>query len=160
MLVLGVDPGSNITGYGLVRWHNNTMKYVASGCIRLSKDPMPVRLHQLNKAILQIITTYDPTEFAIEKVFVNKNVDSALKLGQARGAILCAMATKFDNNIAEYSPRLVKKAIVGYGAAEKNQMQLMVKSLLSLDDIPQVDAADALALAICHINSIGFLAKV
>ena len=159
MLVLGVDPGSNITGYGLVNYTKGRVRYVASGCIKLPKGEMPLRLFMLHQAITQIIDTYNPSDFVLEKVFVNKNVDSALKLGQARGAILCAMAKNFNDNISEYSPRVVKKAVVGYGAAEKSQVQLMIKSLLNLDSTPQVDAADALALALCHINSIGFLAK-
>ena len=153
MIVLGIDPGSYLTGYGVIRKHNNRLYYIASGCIRLTDKDMPVKLLKLHQAILQLIDTYDPSDFVIEKVFVKKNVDSALKLGQARGVILAAMATQFQNNINEYSPRLVKKAITGYGAAEKSQVQLMVKSLLSLQDLPQEDAADALALAICHLNN-------
>ncbi len=160
MLVLGVDPGSNITGYGLIHWQKGNLKYIASGCIKLSNSPMPVKLLELYKAVSQIIATYNPTDFALEKVFVNKNVDSALKLGQARGAIMCAMAENYNNNISEYSPRFVKKAVVGYGAAEKSQVQVMIKSILGLDKVPQVDAADALALAVCHINSVGFLSLV
>ncbi|MBT4804278.1 MAG: crossover junction endodeoxyribonuclease RuvC [Legionellales bacterium] len=159
MIVLGFDPGSQITGYGIIRHLNNKSTYIASGCIRLPKVDMPSRLLQLHQAARQIIEQYSPDVTAIEKVFVKNNVDSALKLGQARGVLLCAMA-EASSDIFEYSPREIKQAVVGYGGADKAQVQTMVQSLLSLSKKPQADAADALAVAICHVNTNNFLLKL
>lgn len=152
MLVLGLDPGSRITGYGLVRHQSGKTVYVASGCIRMPEADFSTRLTKLYDAITQIISEFEPDYFAIEQVFVKHNVQSALKLGQARGVLLLA-AARAEREITEYSPREVKLAISGYGNAQKYQVQAMVKSILSLNASPQEDAADALAIAICHINT-------
>lgn len=151
MLVLGIDPGSRVTGYGLVKKSATAMSYIASGCIRLSNDTLAARLYQLHAAMTQLINQYQPDVVAIEKVFMHKNFDSVMKLGQARGVLILAAAA-ITKDIFEYSPREVKQAVVGYGAAEKAQIQAMVASILKLSTAPQQDAADALAIAICHIN--------
>lgn len=152
MLILGIDPGSITLGYGIVDLQRTTATYVASGCIKVGKLEWPQRLRQIYSDLTQIILQYKPEQVAIEKVFVHKNVASALKLGQARGAAIVAAAAQ-ELLIAEYSAREVKLAVVGYGNAEKSQVQQMVKAILNLNDIPQADAADALAVALCHSNS-------
>jgi len=149
VVILGIDPGSRITGYGVIAILNKSPVYVSSGCIRLTGKSMPERLHQIHQSILKIIDEFQPQHAAIEQVFMQRNVMSALKLGQARGAALVAMAEK-ALIIAEYSPREIKNAVVGYGAAQKEQVQHMVATILKLSGVPQVDAADALAVALCH----------
>lgn len=151
MIILGVDPGSRVTGYGIVAISGNQRRYIASGCIRTGQGCVSQRLRQIYEGLLEIISAYVPQAVAIEKIFVNKNVDSALKLGQARGAAFTAFA-KYNLPLAEYAPRLIKKTVVGYGNADKNQIQQMVKLLLCLSDVPQSDAADALAIALCHAS--------
>ena len=153
MLILGLDPGSRRTGYGLIQFSNGSLQYIASGCIKLPNVDFATRLHKLYDAVNQIISTYKPEYFAIEQVFVKNNPATALKLGQARGVLLLA-AAKTAKQIFEYSPREIKMAVVGYGGAQKEQVQIMVKSILKLSACPQEDAADALAIAICHINTI------
>ncbi len=148
-IILGIDPGSRITGYGIVEQQGNKFTYVASGCIRLSGDELAGRLQQIFKGVSEIISQYHPKEFAIEQVFMAKNPDSALKLGQARGAAIVA-ATQFDLPVAEYAARQIKQSVVGNGGADKAQVQHMVKFLLKLPGTPQADAADALAVALCH----------
>lgn len=150
-IILGIDPGSRITGYGLIQYKRNACTYIASGCIKTSGDLIASRLLQIYGGIKSIIEQYQPEHAAIEKVFVHENPDSALKLGQARGALLVAVAG-FDLSVAEYSPRTIKQTVVGYGGAEKQQVQQMVKCLLGLSDVPQKDAADALAVAMCHAS--------
>lgn len=152
-LILGIDPGSRIAGYGVIRAVGNKLQYVASGCIRVdtSKD-LAFRLKQINLCVTEIIDAYGPEEFAIEQVFMGKNVDSALKLGQARGVAIVAAAVK-DIPVFEYAARSVKQAVTGKGSADKEQVQKMVQTLLKLPGTPQADAADALAIAICHANS-------
>lgn len=120
---------------------------------------MANRLHQIYTGLCEVIQTYQPDECSIEQVFMNKNANSALKLGQARGSALVALASQ-GVLIAEYTPRAIKQAIVGYGGAEKNQVQHMVKVLLNLSKTPQADAADALAIAVCHANSRGISARL
>lgn len=152
MRVLGVDPGSRITGYGLVELDSGRARYVASGCIKTRGDDFPARLADIYRGIETLIFEFTPTEFAIEDVFLAKNPQSALKLGQARGvAIAAAVASNLP--VSEYAARFVKKAIVGTGRANKAQVQLMVRTLLQLESDPAVDAADALAIALCHSNS-------
>lgn len=126
---------------------------MTSGCIRIGKFPWEQRLHQIFEALSKIILEFSPNTVAIEKIFVHKNVASALKLGQARGAAIVAVALK-ALPIAEYTPRQIKKAVVGYGAADKKQIQHMMQVLLKLNGLPQTDAADALAVALCHAQSI------
>lgn len=148
-LLLGIDPGSRITGYGLIRQQGSRVEYVASGCIRLQGDELAGRLKQVFDGVSEIINQYQPDSFAIEQVFMAKNADSALKLGQARGAAIVA-ATCANLPVAEYSARQIKQAVVGKGSADKSQVQHMVCHLLKLKASPQADAADALAVALCH----------
>jgi len=151
-LILGIDPGSRITGYGVIRKQGNKLTYVASGCIRVSEKELPGRLKQVFDGVTQLIEQYKPDEFAIEQVFMAKNADSALKLGQARGvAIVAAMNAQLP--VSEYAARLIKQAVVGTGAATKDQVGHMVVQLLKLPGRPQEDAADGLAIAICHAHN-------
>jgi len=148
--VLGIDPGSRITGFGLVELVTGSRpRYLASGCIRVESETLPQRLHEIYMGVCSIVNTYSPQEVAIEKVFVKNNVDSALKLGQARGAALVALSS-CELAVHEYAPAEIKQAIVGRGNAAKSQIQHMVCALLSLPTPPQADAADALAAALCH----------
>lgn len=149
MIILGIDPGSRITGYGVVHYASGKFDYVASGCIRTVGDEIAGRLQQVFNGVQEIITQYQPKEFAIESVFMAKNPDSALKLGQARGAAIVA-ATQRDLPVSEYAARQIKQSVVGKGNAEKTQVQHMVRYLLQLPQAPQADAADALAVALCH----------
>jgi crossover junction endodeoxyribonuclease RuvC len=148
-IILGIDPGSRLTGYGVIRQQGSKFEYVASGCIRMTLGEMPDRLKQIFDGISQIIEQTQPTVFAIEQVFMARNPDSALKLGQARGAAIVA-AKVGGLNVYEYSARQVKQSVVGTGAADKAQVQHMVRTLLKLQANPQADAADALAVALCH----------
>jgi crossover junction endodeoxyribonuclease RuvC len=149
--ILGIDPGSRVTGYGIVEFVGAEIRPIVWGGIRTEGEHSD-RLRQIFKGLGALIAEHRPDEIAIERVFVNRNVDSALKLGQARAAALCA---SFDRElpIFEYAAREVKKAVVGNGAAEKVQVEYMVKVLLGLREILQSDAADALAIAICHSNT-------
>lgn len=146
---MGIDPGSRITGYGIIDVVNNKNCWVQSGCIRTPDDALPIRLKSIFQGLSELIAQYQPTEMAIEKVFMARNPDSALKLGQARGAAICVVANE-DIPVSEYTPREIKQAIVGKGNASKAQMQHMVTVLLGLNKYPQEDAADALAIALCH----------
>jgi len=149
--ILGIDPGSRITGFGIIALESRKISYITSGCIRLEKQALPQRLLEIFNSINLLIKEFQPAEFAIEKVFISKNVDSALKLGQARGSAIVAAAQN-HLNISEYSPNEVKQAIVGKGHADKTQVQHMIKVLLNLPISPQSDAADALAIALCHAH--------
>lgn len=150
-IILGVDPGSRITGYGLIRSQGRQVEYLDSGCIRMGERPLAERLQIIYAGLAELIATYRPEEFAIEQVFMARNADSALKLGQARGAaIVCAANVGLP--VFEYSARQVKQAVVGKGGAEKTQVQHMVQALLNLSSRPQADAADALAIALSHAN--------
>ena len=135
----------------LERQAGGRLSYVDSGCIRLGKADMTARLAELDGALAQLIAQWRPQEVSLERVFVMRNVDSALKLGQARGVILCAIG-RAALPLAEYAPRLVKQTVTGTGAATKEQIQQMVCQLLNLNGTPAADAADALALAICHAH--------
>lgn len=159
MIILGIDPGSRITGYGLIARRHGKLVYVASGCIRLKTDALPERLSQIFSSVGEVIKQYGPQQFAIEQVFMAKNPDSALKLGQARGAAIVA-ATQSQLPVAEYSARQIKQAVVGKGGADKSQVQHMVKHLLGLPGTPQADAADALAVALCHAHTEQSLIKL
>jgi crossover junction endodeoxyribonuclease RuvC len=153
MLLLVVDPGSRVTGFGVIRVAYDQCYYVASGCIRLKHVQAEQRLLQIQKNLYEIITQYQPDESAIEKVFMHHNPLSALKLGQARGVVMCSLAS-YDIPVSAYSAREIKQAIVGYGGAKKHQIQHMVQSMLGLTAKPQEDAADALAIAMCHFHTI------
>ena len=148
-IILGIDPGSRCTGYGIVRAQKQKLQYLSSGFIRLSQEDMAQRLHHLYHTLTELIQTYQVQEAAIEQVFLHANVNSALKLGQARGAALAACG-QFAASVAEYTARQIKQSVVGYGQADKIQVQDMVKMLLLLPNLPQADEADALAAAICH----------
>lgn len=149
MIILGIDPGSRTTGYGLIENQPNQMRYVASGYLKLSGDSLPQRLGQIFQQVQAVIEQYRPEHMSIENVFMQRNADSALKLGQARGAAICAA---YQNGlvIAEYAPREIKQALVGSGAADKDQVQHMVRRLLGLQKKLQSDEGDGLAIAICH----------
>ena len=158
--ILGIDPGSRCTGYGIITSESNKLRCLAYGEIKMSANLlMPVRLHMIFTGLQKVIHDYLPHEVAIEKVFMYKNAQSAIKLGQARGAAMVAAAS-LDLPVAQYAPREIKQAVVGYGNADKNQMQQMMKILLGLDKLPGQDAADALAVALCHCNSSKLKAKV
>jgi crossover junction endodeoxyribonuclease RuvC len=147
--ILGIDPGSRFTGYGVIEVHGDRITPVHHGVIKTGGGDFPERLGVIFGGIREIIDRYGPSEVAIESVFISRNPGSALKLGQARGAAMCA-AISMGLAVAEYSPRSVKQAIVGRGAADKVQIQHMVQVLLSLQEKPVEDAADALAVALCH----------
>lgn len=149
-LIIGVDPGSRHTGYGIIHAEKSTQTCVVFGVIHCPlKQSMSERLLFIYEQLSTIIQTYRPNEAVIEEVFVQKNVQSALKLGQARGSAMVALA-QHALPVAQYTPRQIKQSIVGYGGADKHQMQHMVRHLLRLTTTPTTDAADALAIAICH----------
>ena len=158
-IILGVDPGSRITGYGIIECSGRRQTYLGSGCIRTSGDDLSQRLKIIFDGLSEIIRQYQPDQFAIERVFMAKNADSALKLGQARGAAIVA-ATNADLSVAEYSATQIKNAVVGTGRAKKEQVQHMVQHLLKLPAAPQADAADALGVALCHYHTIQSLAAM
>jgi len=147
--ILGIDPGSRKTGFGVLDFTGDEAAYVASGVVSSADGTFPDRLRQIFNAVSEIVQEYRPDVVAVESVFMHKNAGSALKLGHARSAALCA-TFGFDVDVYEYAPREIKQAIVGTGAATKQQVQHMVISLLRLDSAPSLDAADALAAALCH----------
>ena len=152
MIVLGVDPGSRVTGYGIVERRNNHIFFVHSGNIRSSgKIPFYDRIHHIFQSMVKLMEDYHPQEMAIEDMFYAKNVQSSLKLGHARGAALIA-AVQCGLQIFEYSPLEIKKSVVGYGRASKEQVRSMVQIILKLKGPLQLDTSDALAAAICHLN--------
>ena len=147
--ILGIDPGSRFTGFGVLDFEGDRSTYVASGTIRSPDGAFPDRLKKIFSSVNDIVEQYRPDVVAIESVFMAKNASSALKLGHARSAALCATFA-FDVEVHEYAPREIKLAVVGTGSASKEQVQHMVVSLLQLDGKPAADAADALAAALCH----------
>lgn len=147
--IIGIDPGSRRTGYGVIRVQGNRHIYIASGHLDVSKFSTDERLRQIYVGLQAVIAQHHPQEAAIEQVFMHANPNSALKLGQARGAAIVAIPVP----IAEYSARQVKKSVVGTGAAKKDQVQFMVKRLLNLQSQLQEDEADALAVALCHAHA-------
>ena len=150
--ILGLDPGSLMTGYAVIECRGADCSYVTSGVIKTKGASLPLRLQEIFTNVARLMNEYRPDEVAIERIFVHRNADSALKLGQARGAALCAT---FDSgsHVYEYAPREVKLAVVGAGSAQKEQVQLMVKQLLRLTQALGADAVDALAIALCHAHS-------
>lgn len=152
--ILGIDPGSQATGFGIIDWQHGEPRYVASGAIRTRGAAFAPRLRQIFDGVLELVREYRPGEVAIERVFMHRNADSALKLGQARGAAICAVYSG-ASKLYEYAPREVKLAIVGQGGAQKEQVQLMVRNLLRLQGELGPDAADAIGLALCHAYSRG-----
>ena len=152
MRILGIDPGSRVTGYGVIDVQRGQAVYVASGCIRTTHAAVPMRLGEIYEGVASLIGEHAPDAVAIEQVFMARNASSALKLGQARGAALAA-AVVVGLPVSEYAARRVKQAVTGVGGASKKQVQHMVCRLLNLRASPSADAADALAIAICHINT-------
>ncbi|WP_430388669.1 crossover junction endodeoxyribonuclease RuvC [Blastomonas fulva] len=156
MIILGIDPGLGTTGWGVIRSEGNRLSHIANGQIKTNaKAALPSRLLELDTALAAVITDYDPDSAAIEEIYVNKNPQSTLKLVQARGALLLGLA-RAGLSVGEYAPRLIKKAIVGTGAAEKAQIDAMVQRLLPGVQIAGPDAADALAVAITHAHLAGY----
>ena len=155
--ILGIDPGSRITGYGIIDVDRNHNRHVASGHLRIDGENLAVRLRTIFQGISALIQQHQPDEMAIERVFMHRNADAALKLGQARGAAICAASVI---PVAEYSAREIKQAVVGKGSGTKEQVQHMVKVLLNLDARPQADEADALAAALCHGHARQTLARI
>ena len=156
--ILGIDPGSRLTGYGIVDAQGTHLKFVDCGSISASGDHAG-RLRQIFRAIESLVSKHGPDEIAIERLFVHRNADSALKLGQARAAALCATFSA-ELPVHEYAARHIKKAVVGKGSAEKSQVQHMVRMLLGLREAPGPDAADALAAALCHAQERGAQALI
>lgn len=154
MRVIGIDPGTAITGWGLVEGDGNNLVAVAYGVITTAAGtPLPERLQAIYQELTKVVAEWQPDTSAIEELFFSKNAKTALAVGHGRGAAMLALANA-SLDITEYKPLEVKQALTGHGGADKQQMQQMVKLLLALDDIPRPDdAADALAVAICHLHS-------
>ena len=148
-IIIGIDPGLGTTGYGVIWSQESKQGCITFGQIKTSSESLSIRLQRIEKGLRHVIAAYQPQEVAIEQVFTFRNPQSALKLGQARGAALVATASR-ALSVTEYSARQIKQAVVGYGAATKMQVQHMVRILLQLVQIPLVDASDALAIALCH----------
>lgn len=147
--IMGIDPGSRFTGFGIIDIDGNRLIYQTSGHIKVTGDSVPDKLGIIFSNITELLHQYSPDEAAIEKVFMHRNPDSALKLGQARGAAITAVVNN-NCNVAEYSATQIKQSVVGKGNASKDQIQHMIKSILNLGSTLQEDAADALAIAVCH----------
>ena len=150
-IIIGIDPGSCVTGYGLIQHNKGNIQHIAHGTIKTKSAEPAQRLHEIFRGITEIITASSPCEAAIEQIFTCHNHQSALKLSQARGAALVALA-QAGLSVAEYSAKQVKSSVVGYGGADKHQVQQMIRALLKLTQTPAPDAADALAIAICHCH--------
>lgn len=160
MRVLGIDPGSRVTGFGVVDVDGPDLSFVAAGTIRaINAGEMPSRLKRIYDGVTEIVETHSPDVLAVEEVFVANNPRSALILGQARGVILCAGANH-ELPVVEYAAREIKQALVGKGSADKSQVSHMVRVLLGLTKAPASDAADALACAICHGHTSRYQTKV
>lgn len=148
-MILGIDPGSRITGYGVIKDEGKCLTYLDSGCIRTPDGELSKRLLDIFDGLCELMDAYRPNEAAIENVFFHQNPNTALKLGHARGAAMVGCASH-RIPIAEYSPREIKQTVVGYGAAEKDQVRSMMMRVLLLSKPPKIDASDALAVAVCH----------
>jgi crossover junction endodeoxyribonuclease RuvC len=158
LIILGIDPGSRAAGYGLIEASGARLDFIACGVIRVSGgNSFAARLLEIHQGIGEVIACHRPDQVAIEEVFMAKNANSALKLGHARGVLILA-ALQAGLPLSEYSPRQIKQAAAGYGNADKAQIQKMVRLVLALDKAPSHDAADALAVAICHANHYRFAA--
>jgi crossover junction endodeoxyribonuclease RuvC len=149
--ILGIDPGLRVTGFGVIEISGGRLTYIGSGCVKVPPGELPERLKAILSNLREVITSYQPSQVAIEKVFVNVNPQSTLLLGQARGAAICAAVVE-GLGVAEYTALQVKQSVVGNGHAKKEQVQQMVKRLLKLPAEPSPDSADALACAICHAH--------
>lgn len=148
-IIIGIDPGSRITGYGVIHSEGNKNTHLASGSLHVAENNPGERLQKIYAGIIEVVRHFQPQEAAIEQIFMHQNPGAALKLGQARGAAIVALGLP----VAEYSARQVKQSVVGFGAAKKEQVQHMVKTLLNLKQALQADAADALAIALCHAHT-------
>jgi crossover junction endodeoxyribonuclease RuvC len=149
--ILGLDPGSRRTGFGVIECRGTQLLVIAHGCLNVTAAAPTARLRLIFEGLRELIGAHVPGEVAVERVFVSRNADSALKLGQARGAALCAVPA--GTPVFEYAPRAIKLAVVGSGAAEKFQVAHMIRTLLCLTERPGADAADALAVAVCHAHA-------
>jgi crossover junction endodeoxyribonuclease RuvC len=149
--ILGLDPGSRKTGFGVIECRGSRNTQVTNGCLSVGNGSLNERLRAIFDGVQELIEKFQPDEVAIEKVFLNRNVDSALKLGHARGAALCAVPGKTP--VFEYAPRAIKLAVVGFGGAEKQQVAHMIRSMLAVEGKLSSDASDALAVAMCHAHS-------
>lgn len=158
-IILGIDPGSRKTGFGIISSLNGRHSYITSGVIRLPHVALPERLRVIAESVEQLVELHGPTQLAVEQVFLARSADAALKLGQARGAAIVAGVTR-GLAVSEYSARQIKQSVVGTGAADKVQVQHMVRVLLKLPGTPREDAADALAAALCHAHMDQGLARV
>ncbi|WP_227431132.1 crossover junction endodeoxyribonuclease RuvC [Psychrobacter sp. I-STPA6b] len=163
-IIIGIDPGSRMTGYGIIHQAGDKLRYLDAGTIRTETKEMPERLKRIFKGITRITQHHlkyanEPIHAAVEQVFMAENPDSALKLGQARGAAIAALVA-LDLEVSEYTARQIKQSVCGYGAADKTQVQEMVCRILQLDVTPQADAADGLACAICHAHSSHSMGKL
>lgn len=152
MIILGIDPGLRVTGFGVIEADERSAGYVASGCIRAAGTDLPERLRIIFEGVQALVAQHRPDEAAIENVFVQRNVSSALKLGQARGAAICALVTH-GVSVHEYTPAQIKQSIVGLGNADKEQVRHMICALLRLGSAPRLDASDALACAMSHLHA-------
>lgn len=160
MIILGIDPGSQVTGYGVLEKQSSQLTHIDNGGIFTRKqDDFPVRLHTLFTGIKTLIEKFSPEVVAIENVFYGKNVKSTVQLSHARGAAMVAIQ-EFALPVFEYTPLVIKQAVVGYGRASKEQIQQMVRQLLKLPEITYFDASDALAVAICHAHSLKWDEKI
>lgn len=158
-LILGIDPGSRKTGFGIINHVGGRNEYVTSGVIRLPDDELPERLRIIFENVTELVLRHCPQEVAVEQVFMARSAGSALKLGQARGAAIVACVAQ-QMAVSEYSARQIKQSVVGTGAADKEQVQHMVKVLLELPAAPAEDAADALAAALCHAHTQQSLVRI
>jgi len=158
-IIIGIDPGSRKTGFGIINSVNGRHSYIDSGVIRLPPGALPERLKIIAESVATLVEQYGPTELSVEQVFLAKSADAAIKLGQARGAAIVPCVTR-GLDVAEYSARQIKQSVVGTGAADKSQVQHMVRVLLNLPGEPQEDAADALAAALCHAHTRQGMVKV
>jgi crossover junction endodeoxyribonuclease RuvC len=150
--VLGIDPGSRVTGFGVIESDGRQSRHVDSGCIRTATGDFPSRLGEIFRGLAEVLETWRPDEVAVEQVFVARNAASALKLGQARGAAISAVVTR-DIPVFEYTPAAIKQGLVGNGRAAKEQVQHMVHVILGLHGERGLDESDALAVALCHAHS-------
>lgn len=157
--ILGIDPGSRVTGFGVIDSDGRRSVHVAHGAIAVGAGELPERLGRIFARVLEVVETHQPAVLAIEDVFMARNAASALKLGQARGAAICAGVTR-GLAVSEYSPREIKQAVVGTGAADKAQIQHMIRALLGLRGPVPADAADALAVALCHAHTASSIARI
>jgi crossover junction endodeoxyribonuclease RuvC len=156
MRIIGIDPGTLVTGWGIVDKNGSELTFVCGGCIRnKSSAELPARFSRIHRELRKIFQAYQPDQMAVEGLFYCKNVKTAIKLGEARG-IAMLVAEESGAKVFEYAPRRIKQAVIGRGAGQKGQVQYMIRTILNMEELPQPhDAADALAIAVCHAFSVG-----